>query len=59
MWRYFKSAAGALFGVQSESVRQSDFSQRRILPFVIAGVLLIAIFVAVLIGIVHWVLAGS
>lgn len=49
------SAAAALFGVQSEQNRQADFSQSSARPFIIAGVVGIIVFVAVLMLIVHLV----
>lgn len=49
------SAAAALFGVQSEQNRHADFSQSSARPFIIAGVVGIILFVAVLMLIVHLV----
>ena len=49
------SAAAALFGVQSEQNRHADFSQPSARPFIIAGVVGITLFVAVLLLIVHLV----
>ncbi|MBD1387937.1 DUF2970 domain-containing protein [Neiella sp. HB171785] len=56
MWRYLKSAAAAIFGVQSEAVRQQDFSQKKVLPYIIAGIVLITVLVLGLLIIVSWVL---
>lgn len=59
MWRYLKSAAAALFGVQSEATRQDDFQQASIVPFAVAGIVMIVVFVAGLLLIVRWVLAAN
>jgi len=45
------SIAAALFGVQSESNRQTDFNQRSPWPFIIGGIIGVVFFVAVLIAI--------
>ncbi|MCM2678348.1 DUF2970 domain-containing protein [Echinimonas agarilytica] len=55
-WQYFKSAAGALFGVQSEQTRQRDFQQNSIVPYLISGVVLIILLIAGLLVIVNWVI---
>ncbi|UXI01513.1 DUF2970 domain-containing protein [Photobacterium sp. TY1-4] len=53
------SAAAALFGVQSERNRQADFSQTSARPFIVAGIVGICLFVALLIVIVRLVTAGA
>lgn len=53
-----KSIAGALFGVQSEKNREIDFSQQRPLPFIVAGLAAIALFVGVLVAISQLVSSG-
>ncbi|MEJ2764548.1 DUF2970 domain-containing protein [Photobacterium sp. MCCC 1A19761] len=53
------SAAAALFGVQSERNRQADFSQASARPFIVAGVVGICLFVALLIVIVRLVTASA
>ncbi|GGA63782.1 hypothetical protein GCM10011369_01450 [Neiella marina] len=55
-WRYLKSAAAALFGVQSEAARQQDFAERSVLPYVVAGIVMILLFVLGLLAVVSWVL---
>lgn len=52
-----KSIAGALFGIQSERNREIDFNQPHPLPFIVAGVVAIALFVAILVAISQWVSA--
>lgn len=52
-----KSIAGALFGVQSERNRANDFSQRTPLPFIVAGIIAIVLFVGILVAISQWVTA--
>ncbi len=53
-----KSIAGALFGVQSEKNREIDFSQQRPLPFILAGIAAIAVFVGLLIVLSHLIANG-
>jgi hypothetical protein len=45
------SVIAALFGVQSDSNRQQDFSQQSPWPFIIGGIIAIGLFVAVLVTI--------
>ncbi|MDO6706222.1 DUF2970 domain-containing protein [Photobacterium sp. 1_MG-2023] len=47
----FRSVAAAMFGVQSDRNRQQDFSQPSALPFILAGVVFIVVFVMILVGI--------
>lgn len=51
-----KSALMSFFGVQKESVRQRDFEQGRPMHFIVAGVVLTLLFIAILLGIVKLVL---
>ena len=53
-----KSIAGALFGVQSDKNREIDFSQQRPLPFILAGIAAIALFVGVLVAVSQLVAGG-
>lgn len=53
-----KSIAGALFGVQSDKNREIDFSQQRPLPFILAGIAAIALFVGLLIALSHLIANG-
>ncbi|WP_237156981.1 DUF2970 domain-containing protein [Photobacterium rosenbergii] len=53
-----KSIAGALIGVQSEKNREIDFSQQRPLPFILAGIAAIALFVGVLVAVSQLVAGG-
>ncbi|MGF1724574.1 DUF2970 domain-containing protein [Photobacterium nomapromontoriensis] len=52
-----KSIAGALLGVQSERNREIDFSQRTPLPYIVVGIIAIALFVGILVAISQWVTA--
>ncbi|MGF1685337.1 DUF2970 domain-containing protein [Photobacterium japonica] len=54
-----KSVLGALFGVQSEQHRHADFSQHRVWPYVVIGVVAIALFVGILVAFSQWVVAGT
>lgn len=49
------TVAAAAFGVQSEKQREQDFSQKSIVPYIVAGVIFTLLFVLVLIGVVNWV----
>ena len=51
-----KSVAAAFFGVQSNKNRERDFSQGKLSHFIIAGVIGVFIFIAVLIAIVALVI---
>lgn len=48
----FKSVAAAFFGVQNDKTRRRDFSQGKLSNFVIAGVISLLVFVAILLTIV-------
>jgi len=50
------SVLASFFGVQKDAVRERDFSRGRPRDFVIAGVLLTAVFVLVVWGVVQVVL---
>ncbi len=56
MWRIVLSAMAAAFGVQSQKNLEADDRSRSILPYVIAGVVLTALFVATLITAVNIIL---
>lgn len=51
-----KSTLMSFFGVQKENVRQRDFEQGRPLHFIVTGLVLTLLFIAILIGIVKTVL---
>lgn len=51
-----KSVGAAFFGVQSEANRQRDFSQGKFSHFIIAGIIGVLLFIAVLIAIVTLVM---
>jgi hypothetical protein len=54
-----KSVAAAFFGVQSNKNRERDFGQGKLSHFIIAGVIGVFIFIAVLITIVTLVLPNT
>jgi len=54
-----KSAAAAMFGVQSNKNRERDFSQGKPIHFIIAGVFLTLCFLAVVGLFVKLMLAGT
>lgn len=51
-----KSTLMSFFGVQKESVRQRDFEHGRPLHFIVTGIVLTLLFIAILVGIVKIVL---
>jgi hypothetical protein len=51
-----KSACMAALGVQRDSVRRRDFERGRPRDFIVAGILLTAVFVVSLIGLVKLIL---
>ena len=54
-----KSVAAAFFGVQSNKNRERDFSQGKLSHFIIAGVIGVIAFIAVLIAIVTLVIPST
>ena len=54
-----KSVAAAFFGVQSDKNRERDFSQGKLSHFIIAGVIGVIVFIAVLITIVTLVIPST
>lgn len=52
----FKSVGAAFFGVQSDKNRERDFTQGKFSYFVIAGVIAVVLFIAVLVTIVSFVM---
>jgi hypothetical protein len=55
-WEVCKSTLMSFFGVQKESVRQRDFEKGRPQHFIIAGVVLTLLLIAILYGVVKLVL---
>lgn len=45
-----KSVLAAMFGVQSEKNRNRDFKQSSLLPFVVVGIVMIALLILSIIG---------
>lgn len=56
MWRVVLSAMAAAFGVQSQKNLENDERSRSIVPYVIAGVILTALFVVSLVTAVNLIL---
>ncbi len=54
-----KSVAAAFFGVQTEANRQRDFTHGKLHHFIIVGALATLVFVVVLVGMVHLILASA
>jgi hypothetical protein len=54
----FKSAAAALFGVQSSNNHKSDFESETPFPFILAGVILVIGFILIVAVIVSAVVSG-
>ncbi|TDF36648.1 DUF2970 domain-containing protein [Alteromonadaceae bacterium M269] len=53
LWQVIKSVSASMFGVQSEKNRQLDFAQTSIVPYVVVGVIFVAVLVVSLAGIVQ------
>ncbi|WP_229161484.1 DUF2970 domain-containing protein [Fluctibacter halophilus] len=52
-WRVVKSVLASAFGVQSQQNYSHDFQQSSFLPFLIVGVIFVAVFVLTLVLIVR------
>jgi hypothetical protein len=59
IWEVCKSMLMSFFGVQKESVRQRDFEKGKPLHFIIAGIVLTLMFIAILYGVVKLVLHSA
>lgn len=57
-WQIVASSLAAAFGVQSSRNRRRDFSRGRAVHFIIAGVVLTALFVLLMAMLVSLVLSG-
>lgn len=53
-----RAVAWSFFGVRKSSEHEKDVNQLNPVHVVIAGVVAALLFIAVLIGIVHWVVSG-
>lgn len=53
------SIAAGMFGVQSQRNRQRDFSHSSPLPFILAGISFILLFVLIMVGIVTVVMKAG
>ncbi len=58
LWQVIKSVLAAMLGVQSNKVRERDFTEGSPAAFIIVGIVIAVIFVLLLYGIVQWVLAS-
>ena len=58
-WQTMQAVAWSFFGVRKSSDNATDINQLNPLHLVIAGVLGAAAFIAVLLGLVNWVLASG
>ena len=52
----FKSVGAAFFGVQSDKNREKDFKEGKFSYFIIAGIISVALFIAILITVVSLVM---
>jgi DUF2970 family protein len=59
LWRTVSAVAWSFFGVRKSSDHQKDLEQINPLHLVIAGVIGAALFIAVLLGLVSWVLSSG
>lgn len=53
----FKSVFGAFIGVQNENHATEDFKYGNLTVYVIAGIIGVLIFIAVIVAVVKWVLS--
>ncbi|MFC6438786.1 DUF2970 domain-containing protein [Bowmanella sp. JS7-9] len=53
LWRIIQSVLASAFGVQSEANRQADFNQESFVPYILVGVVFVALFIAGLIALVN------
>lgn len=56
VFQVIKAVLGAFIGVQSEQQRRADFQSQSALPYIVTGIVLAALFVAILVTIVYLVL---
>ena len=56
LFRVILSILSAMFGVQNSKTRERDFSQGNLSIFIITGIIVVACFVLMVIGIVKLVL---
>ena len=54
-----KSVAAAFFGVQSNKNREQDFTEGKLSHFIVAGIIGVIIFIAILIAIVNLVIPAT
>jgi hypothetical protein len=58
-WQIVASSLAAAFGVQSSRNRRRDFSSGRAVHFIIAGVVITALFVLLMVMLVNLVLSAA
>lgn len=51
------STLAAAFGVQNSSALERDFSKGQPFQFIVAGILFVIVFIAVIFIIIHWILS--
>ncbi|WP_462150606.1 DUF2970 domain-containing protein [Pseudoalteromonas xiamenensis] len=54
-----QSVLAAMFGVQSETKRQSDFHQPKPLPYIIIGVIFVVLFILALLALVNVITSST
>ncbi len=59
IWQVILSVLGAMFGVQSQKVRERDFQQASPLIYIVIGLIAVFLFVLLLYGLVKWVIFAS
>ena len=57
-WRVVVSVIQAGFGVQHPSNRERDFKHGKLMPFLVAALLFVSIFVLILLAVVKMVLSS-
>jgi len=53
-----KSVAASVFGIQSAANREKDFQQGSVVPYIVVGVIFVALLILTLVFIVSLVLPG-
>lgn len=53
-----KAVFGAIVGVQSEQQRQQDFQTTTIWPYLVAGIIAVVFFIALLLLLVNWIVSA-
>ena len=56
LWQVIVSVLAAIFGVQSDKVRERDFTHGNPMMFITMGIIITTLFVLIIYGVVHFVL---